>query len=38
MTELKREITGVRSAPTFAENPFMKGSVTKVKGKKKHGP
>lgn len=36
MSEQKREITGVRSAPTFAENPFMQGAVTEVKGRKKH--
>jgi hypothetical protein len=36
LNEEKREITGVRSAPTFAENPFMRGSVTKIKGRKKH--
>ncbi len=29
-------LTGVRSAPQHTENPFMKGVVTDVKGKKKH--
>lgn len=36
MSEQKREITGVRSAPTFPENPFLRGAETMVKGKKKH--
>lgn len=31
-----REITGVRTAPTFLENPFMVASITEIKGKKKH--
>jgi hypothetical protein len=35
MAEEKREITGVRSAPTHTENPFLDGTVTEVKGKKK---
>lgn len=31
----KREITGVRKAPTFTENPFLKGSLVEVSGRKK---
>lgn len=36
MSEEKREITGVRSAPTHVENPFMRGCATEVRGRKKH--
>ena len=35
MTEI-REITGVRSAPAHKENPFLGGSLAKVKGRKKN--
>lgn len=29
-------ITGVRGAPTYAENPFLEGASTTIKGRKKH--
>lgn len=35
MTE-KREITGVRSAPSHKENPFIQGSLVQVRGRKKN--
>lgn len=35
MTE-NREITGVRSAPAHKENPFLRGSLIAVKGRKKN--
>lgn len=35
MTE-NREITGVRSAPAHKENPFLRGSLVAVKGRKKN--
>lgn len=35
MTE-KREITGVRGAPAHKENPFLRGSLVAVKGRKKN--
>lgn len=35
MTE-KREIVGVRSAPSHKENPFLRGSLVEVKGRKKN--
>lgn len=34
--EGKGTITGVRTAPTFLENPFITGAITEIKGKKKH--
>lgn len=35
MSDEKREITGIRSAPTHTENPFLKGSLVEVQGRKK---
>lgn len=35
MSDEKREITGIRSAPTHAENPFIKGSIAEISGRKK---
>jgi hypothetical protein len=33
--EKNREIVGVRHAPTHKENPFLRGSVVQIKGRKK---
>jgi hypothetical protein len=35
MADEKREITGIRSAPTHTENPFLDGSTVDIRGRKK---